>query len=80
MQIPYPLTCFHEKGGSVRNRSKTRFFNGVVSAFVIAFFLAHSLLGGLEAFIPLASPPALIMWSGIGIVVVHIIASIFTSR
>jgi succinate dehydrogenase hydrophobic anchor subunit len=64
----------------VRNGSKARLVNGIISALVVVFFVAHSLLGGLEALVPLASPPALVMWTGIGIVGIHIVASIITSR
>lgn len=64
----------------MNKRSKTRLVNGVISAFIVVFFVAHSLLGSLEAHIPLASPPALVMWAGIAIVGAHVIASVVTSH
>ena len=64
----------------VRNGSKARLVNGIISAFIVVFFIAHSLLGGLEALVPLASPPALVMWAGVGVVGMHVVASIVTSR
>lgn len=64
----------------MNKRSKARFVNGVISAFIVAFFVTHSLLGSLEAHVPLTSPPALIMWAGIGVVGAHMAASIITSR
>ena len=65
--------------GLVRNRSKARFANGVVAAFVAAFFLVHSLLGGLAGIAPLGDPATWIVWVGAGIVLVHVAASIATS-
>lgn len=64
----------------MRNSSKARLVNGVISALIVVFFVAHSLLGGLEALVPLASPPALVMWAGICIVGIHVVVSIITSR
>lgn len=64
----------------MNRRSKARLVNGIISAFIVVFFVAHSLLGGMEAHIPLASPPALIMWAGIAIVGAHVVTSIVTSH
>ena len=64
----------------MRNNSTARLVNGIISALIAVFFVAHSLLGGLEALVPLTSPPALVMWVGIGAVALHVIASIVTSR
>lgn len=68
------------KNDTVRNGSKARLINGIISALIVVFFIAHSLLGGLEALVPLTSPPALVMWIGVGILGMHVIASIVTSR
>ena len=64
----------------MNKRSKARLVNGIISAFIVVFFAAHSLLGGLEAHFPLASPPALVMWAGIAIVGAHVVTSIVTSH
>ena len=63
----------------MRNRSKARLFNGVVAALVVVFFLAHSLLGGLSGIVSLSRPSEWIIWLGVGIVLVHVVASVVTS-
>ena len=63
----------------MRNRSTARFVNGVISALVVSFFLAHSLLGALEGLVPLDGPATWVMWLGAGAVLVHVAASAVTS-
>ena len=60
--------------------SKARRFNGVVSAAITAIFLAHSVLGGLAAITGFISPLAWLVWVGVGLICVHVVASIVTSR
>ena len=63
----------------MRKGSTARFVNGVISAFIVVFFVAHSLLGGLEAFIPLESPLAFAVWIGVAVIVLHVATSVVTS-
>ena len=53
--------------------------NGIVSAIVVVFFVAHSILGGLESVTPLRSSAPWIIWIGVGAIVVHIAVSAVTS-
>ena len=63
----------------VRNRSTARLVNAIMSALVLAFFVVHSLLGGLEGILSLQRPAAYIPWIGVGVVVIHVVMSIVTS-
>ena len=57
-----------------------RFANGVVSAAIVVFFLAHATLGTLLGLIGFMSPLAWLVWVGVALVGVHVMLSIFTSR
>ncbi len=57
-----------------------RFANGVVSAAIVVFFLAHATLGTLLGLIGFMSPLAWLVWAGVALVGVHVMLSIFTSR
>lgn len=64
----------------MRKRSKARFANGVVSAAIVVFFLAHATLGSLSALVGLTSPFTFLVWVGVCAIGVHIVISVFTSR
>ncbi|MBQ9001920.1 MAG: hypothetical protein IJ087_08720 [Eggerthellaceae bacterium] len=61
-------------------RSKARFANGIVSAVLVVFFIAHGLLGSAAIVFGYSSPLAFLVWAGMALVVVHVVASIVTSR
>lgn len=60
--------------------SKARFVNGVVSAAIVVFFLVHATLGSLSGLFGVRSPLAVFVWVGIGLVGVHVVACVVTSR
>ena len=59
--------------------SKTRRFNGAVSAVITVFFLVHAALGSLSVMMGFISPLAGLVWVGVVLIIVHIVASIITS-
>ena len=61
-------------------RSKTRLANGIVSAAIVVFFLAHGTLGALSLVTGFSSPYSWLVWFGAGLIVVHVVLSIVTSR
>ena len=63
----------------MRKRSNMRLVNGVVSAAIACFFLAHGLLGSLVPFVAYTGFPRWIVWVGIGFVAVHVCLSVATS-
>lgn len=74
-----PTSVYAKERKTVRKRSTARFVNGVISACIVVFFIAHSLLGGLEGIASLASPSPLIVWAGVGVIALHMLASVVTS-
>ena len=60
--------------------SRARKVNGVVSAALTLFFLAHATIGGISLLTGFASPFAVLVWVGVGLVAVHVVASVVTSR
>lgn len=65
--------------GFMQKGSKSRRFNGVVAAIITALFLAHAAMGSLSALTGFQSPLSIIVWLGVVLVVVHVIASVVTS-
>ena len=63
----------------MRRRFTARFVNGVVSALVVVVFLVHGALGSAAMFTGVVSPFAWVVWGGMTLVGVHVIASIVTS-
>lgn len=63
----------------MRNQSKSRFVNGVISAFIVCFFLVHGLLGSLVGVLPIKTAGAWAAWIGVAVVVAHVVVSIVTS-
>ena len=63
-----------------RPRSLARRINGIVSACIVVFFLAHGILGGISALTDFSSPLTWLVWVGVAFVVVHVVLSIVTSR
>ena len=61
-------------------RSTARFFNGIVSAIIVVFFLAHGTLGGISALTGFAGSLVVLVWCGVALIGVHVVASIVTSR
>lgn len=64
----------------MRKGSKARFFNGVVSAVIVVIFLAHAVMGGFSSLTGYTSPLSALVWLGVALIVVHVVASIVTSR
>ena len=63
-----------------RPRTLARRINGILSACIVVFFLAHGILGSMLPFTGFESPLAWLVWAGVACVVVHIVLSIVTSR
>ncbi|MBQ9068125.1 MAG: hypothetical protein IJ131_03550 [Eggerthellaceae bacterium] len=63
----------------MRKRITTRGANGVVSAAIVCFFLAHGLLGSLQGFFAVPSPATWIVWAGMVLVGIHVVLCIATS-
>lgn len=59
--------------------SKTRNANGVISAVLVVFFLAHGVVGSLAILFGYMSPLVWLVWVGVALVVVHVVVSIVTS-
>ena len=66
----------HEHSGS---HSGTRRFNGILAAFLSCFFLIHAGLGCITGIAPLSNRLAFLVWLGVGVLLVHVIASIVTT-
>jgi len=64
----------------VRGGSRERYANGVVSALIVCFFLAHGTLGAVSLFTGNVSPLAWLVWVGVGLVAVHVALSALTSK
>ena len=64
----------------MRRRSGVRKANGIVSAAIACFFLVHGLLGSLAPVAAFESPLRWVVWVGIGLVVVHVVLCVATSR
>ena len=60
--------------------SKTRNANGVISAVLVVFFLAHGVVGSLAILFGYMSPLTWLVWVGVVLVAVHVVVSVFTSR
>ena len=65
--------------GAVNKRPTSRIVNGAISAFIVCFFIAHGFLGSLGPMLSLSSSMAWVVWVGMVIVAVHVVASIVTS-
>ncbi|MBP3866956.1 MAG: hypothetical protein J6D25_04020 [Eggerthellaceae bacterium] len=63
----------------VQKGPNTRFANGIVSALIVVFFLAHGLLGSFAFALPSAHPLLWVVWVGVGFVVLHVALSVVTS-
>jgi len=63
----------------MRGNSKDRMFNGIVSALIVVIFLVHGTLGAASTFTGYVSPFAWLVWFGVALVGVHVVASIVTS-
>ena len=63
----------------MRPRFTMRGANGVVSAVIVVFFLAHGVLGAVAGLTGFMSPYAQAVWLGVALVGVHVMASIATS-
>lgn len=63
-----------------KKSSKSRTANGVVSAAIVVIFLGHAVLGSLSALFGITSPFTWLIWIGVGLIGVHVAASIVTSR
>ena len=63
-----------------RKRLTSRIVNGVIAALITVFFLVHAILGSLSVIMGFISPLAGLVWVGVAFIVVHIVASIITSR
>ena len=60
--------------------SKARWANGIVSAIIAVLFLAHALLGSAAMAFGYVSPFAWVVWIGVGLIVLHVLLSVATSR
>ena len=63
----------------MRKRPIARFVNGIASAVILAFFIAHAFLGSFRGVFSSDSPPAWVLWAGIAVVAFHVVASVVTS-
>ena len=61
-------------------RSTARFANGIVSAILVVFFLAHGILGSAALVFGFFGPLAWLVWCGVVLAFVHVVVSIVTSR
>lgn len=61
-------------------RSISRLVNGIVSAVLVVFFLAHGVLGGVSLVSGVEGTLTWLVWVGVALVVVHVMASVVTSR
>lgn len=63
----------------MRKHSNIRLMNGIVSAVVLCFFIAHGLLGSTSALSPFETGLTWVVWIGMACVGVHLILSMVTS-
>lgn len=64
----------------MKNRSKIRFANGIVSAVIVCFFLVHGALGSASAFGIASNTLAGLVWLGVALIVAHVCLSVATSK
>lgn len=63
----------------MRKHSNIRLANGIVSAIVVCFFIAHGLLGSVSAVAPFANSFAWVVWIGMVCIGIHVVLSMATS-
>ena len=64
----------------MRREVNARFANGVVSAALTIFFLAHGILGAAALVFGFFGSFAWVVWVGVPLIAVHVVFSIVTSR
>lgn len=67
-------------GGKLRGGSTARFVNGVISAIIVVFFLIHGVLGCVSVLTGYTGSMSVLVWCGVALIAVHVVASIVTSR
>ena len=60
--------------------SNTRFSNGVIAAVITVLFIAHAVLGSASVVAGYTSPFSVLVWVGVALIIIHVVASIATSR
>lgn len=63
----------------MRKHSNIRMVNGMLSAAIVCFFVAHGILGSISAIAPFESGLAWTIWIGVACIAVHVVVSIATS-
>ena len=63
----------------MRQRLTARLINGIISAIIVVFFIAHEALGSVGAFVGFTSPFTWVVWCGIVLVIAHVVVSVVTS-
>lgn len=56
-----------------------RFVNGVLAIAIAAFFAVHGIFGAVSAFVDIPRGLAWLVWAGVVVVGVHVLASVVTS-
>ena len=64
----------------MHKRSRIRLANGIVSAIIVCFFLAHAILGSITGLVTLPNALAFLVWGGVAAIAIHVVLSVFTSR
>lgn len=63
----------------MKQRSKARTINGIVSAVILLFFLLHAILGSMAGVSSFEAGVARLLWAGMVLVGVHVVACVVTS-
>ncbi len=63
----------------MKRRSTARTVNGIVSAVILCLFLVHAVLGTFSSPLSFSAVASYVLWLGMALVGVHVVASIATS-
>ena len=64
----------------MRKPRDIRFVNGILALAAIVLFALHGVLGAISGFVDIPRSFAWLVWVGVGLIAVHVIGSIATSR
>ena len=64
----------------VNQQPNLRRINGIISALLLCVFLVHATLGSISLLYPIPRSFGFLIWGGVGLVVIHVILCIATSK
>lgn len=69
-----------QRRSTMRNSSRARLVNGVISVCIVVLFLVHGVLGGASALFGFSGSFSWVVWIGVAAIVAHVATSVVTSR